>query len=312
MFSVCGGRETSLLVLFLLIYFGGSPLNAFSADVAQHSLLGEPYKGARPVADDQAQVIYYRAVGGSVNGPANVYLDQEFVTALQSGGYTSFCIRPGAHTMGAYLAEMPRYIGKNEDLYRTTLKGGMTYYLKVREQGGTLPLAVGKHTAEAELVNSRLQVHLLSRASQIEKCRYYGFTDQPAVVQKVYVLEADQLFAGRNRSMRMTAKGHALVGDILKDLQRNDAQLVRMSTEGHTDPMADEASNQLLGQEWANSVRQALIDQGAPQALLSATSAGSRESLKSNCYGAPEDQIICHAPNRRVTVRVEIRGNGTR
>ncbi|PMU08623.1 hypothetical protein C1Y11_20835 [Pseudomonas sp. FW305-20] len=100
----------------------------------------------------------------------------------------------------------------------------MTYYLKVRDQGGgTLPLVVGKSTAESKLANGRLQIHLQSRASQIENCRHYGFIESLAAVDKIYVLDIDQLFAERNGSMQM-----------------NIAVL--------TYPLDDEASSQLLGQ----------------------------------------------------------------
>jgi len=229
-FSIHDGRQISLSLALVFIYFFCSPLSAFSAEVAQKNLLGELFKGVRPVTGDQAQVIYYRAAGNPASGPAYVYLDQEFVTALLPGGYTSLCTRSGVHTMGAYLDEAPLYPGKNEDLYITTLKGGMTYYLKVREQGGTLPLVVGKSTAESELANVRLQIHLQSRASQIENCRHYGFIESPAAVDKIYVLDIDQLFAERNGSMQMNIAGL-------------------------TYPLDDEASSQLLGQARANNLR---------------------------------------------------------
>lgn len=303
---IYGGRCLALPAVFFALCLSVLSLNTLAGETTTNMLFGEPYKGAQLVGDDQAQVIYYRA-GGPHKGAANVYLDQELVTALQPGGYTSFCLRPGRHTLGAYFDEAPRYLGKSQELYGATLRGGMTYYLKVREEGGNLPLPIGKSAAEQELAMMRQQIHLLSRASQVETCRHYNFLEKPVMATKEYVLMADQLFSVPGRPGQVSESGRRSVGNILQQLQRDNAQVVRMDIEGHTDPMDIETHNQQLGQQWADAVRQALIDQGAPQALLKTSSVGSRELLKSGCYGSREAQLSCYAPNRRVMVRVEVR-----
>ncbi|WP_157284068.1 OmpA family protein [Pseudomonas chlororaphis] len=285
------------------------PIKAQAAEGAALKKFARSYQGSQPLGEDQARVVYYRVADGiHGKGAANVYLDQELVTSLLPGGYAEFCIRPGPHTLGAYLNDAHRYTGKNDDLYRATLKGGNTYYLKVREQGETQPLPVPKVVAEQELRDSRAQAHLLNRASQVEVCRHYSFLRQQENSQAQYVLMADQMLVGQVGSVKMTRSGMAEVKDILGRLQKTDAQILRVTIEGHTDPLASEADNQRLGQAWADAVRQALIDQGAPPALLKASSQGNRQPIKSSCYGTRDEQSVCYAPNRRVVVTIDLQG----
>ncbi|MBU4633457.1 OmpA family protein [Pseudomonas chlororaphis] len=267
------------------------------------------YQASQPLGEDQARVVYYRVADGiHGKGAANVYLDQELVTSLLPGGYTAFCLRPGQHVLGAYLNDAYRYAGKNDDLYRATLKGGNTYYLKVREQGVTQPLPVSKAIAEQELRDSRAQAHLVNRASQVEECRHYAFLDQQENRQEQYVLMADQTLVGPPGDVKLSRSGKRAVKMILNDLQRANAQILSMTIEGHTDPLGVEADNQRLGQAWADAVRQALIDQGAAPALLKASSLGNRQLVKSSCYGTRIEQRGCYAPNRRVVVTINLQG----
>lgn len=166
-------NDRVMLFAGLVFSFGYvSTTNAIGAELDNAKLLGKPYQAAAVTANDQSRVVYYRTSAEALGkGAANVYLDKEMVTALTPGGYSEFCVKPGQHTLGAYLGDAHRYQGKSTDLYRATLKGGTTYYLKVNEQGNTAPLVVGATVAEAELKGTREQVHLLNRASQIEACR---------------------------------------------------------------------------------------------------------------------------------------------
>jgi OOP family OmpA-OmpF porin len=290
--------------ILAVMTLSATSFGALAEERIQQKKIAERYKANTVLGEDQARVVYYRLADGiHAKGAANIYLDQEIVTALQPGGHAEFCVKPGLHTLGAYLNDAYLYQGKSTDLYRATLKGGSTYFLKVREDGITHPYSVSREAAEFELKDSRSQVHLLNRASQVEACRHYDFLVPSGVEQRQYVLQADQAFSGRS----INRAGRAEVAKILLDLQKNNAQIVRISVEGHTDPLDSESNNQLLGQVWADAVRQALIDQGAPQSLLKASSLGNRQPLKNSCYGSRDEQRACYAPNRRVTVNVEMR-----
>ncbi len=275
-----------------------------AAAAAQDGPLAGPYREVAPVGGDQAQVVYYRPAEQLAAGAANLYLDQEFVTALQPGSYKVFCVAPGRHTLGAYLDDAPDYHGKTRQLYAATFKAGATYYLKVREQGLNQPLPMSRLKAEPELAATREQIHVLQRASQVEDCRRYEFLDDAAVSVRSFTLPADATFDARGA---LTAAGAAEIDALIAGLRAANAQITRIEVEGHTDPVRTEADNQQQGQRWADSVRAALIQRGVPQSLVTAGSAGSRMLLKHTCYGGQHERQACHAPNRRVAVRVEVK-----
>ncbi|WP_449466927.1 OmpA family protein [Stenotrophomonas humi] len=293
------GRYFPVLLVCLLA--GTSAADAASA--ASDPFGGRFTESAR-VGEDQAQVIYYRASDALAAGAANVYLDQELVTALKPGGYTVFCVSPGRHMLGAYLDDAPDYSGKTRELYAAAFKAGATYYLKVREEGLNQPMPVSKSTAEVELGDTREQIHLLSRASRAEPCRYYDFLDDPTFSVRDFSILADTAFNARGG---MTEDGNRAVAAILDGLERVNAQIIRVEVEGHTDPMGTGSDNQAQAQRWADGVRRALIERGVPQSVVTATSAGSRMLVQHSCYGSRSEQQACYSPNRRIAVRVEVR-----
>ncbi|WP_312369384.1 OmpA family protein [Stenotrophomonas sp.] len=268
----------------------------------QDRTLGAAFSELQRVGEDQAQVIYYRDKQADSGSVANVYLDKQFVTALRPGGHVSFCVAAGSHLLGAYMDDAPRYEGKNEELYQAAFSGGKTYYMKVREQGGNEPLAIKKEPARVELEGSRQQVHLLSRAESSERCRHYGFHDRPAKGSQMLVLQADDSFS---ETGSVTASGRHALATLVEDLRVQGAQIVKITVEGHSDPLGTVAYNQNMAQRWANATRFGLIAQGVPQAIVSAESMGSRMLLERGCYGDKKVQRQCNAPNRRVIVQVE-------
>lgn len=265
------------------------------------------YHDAAQVAVDQAQVIYYRPVlPVQREGAANVYIDRQFHTGLLPGGYTLFCVAPGTHTLGAYLDDAPKYQGKKNDLYQANLQAGQTYFLRVREDGSTFPQPVNRDEATLELKNTRSQMHALSRADSVEACRHYAFLkdNDPA---KQYSLKADVRFArGQTSRQYITGTGHEAIRQLLTELHDDQAQIKRIVITGHSDPMGTTARNEMLGHQRANTVGEILVDAGIAQTLITTESAGNREPVVNTCYGTFEEQVACYAPNRRVTIDVEL------
>ena len=290
--------------LFVLVTAAGVLFEVGPAMAQGYRQFGADYSAVAAVGKDQAQVVYYRSGEGSDAAVANIYLDREFITALKPRGYIAFCMAPGRHMLGSYLDDAPAYSGKSDELYAASFKGGATYYLKVREGGGNQPLPVTKAVASAELGGQREQVHLLSRASMAEPCRHYGYLDVPASVMHEYVLPADSSFDGRDG---LSAVGDSQIQSWIESLQHESAQITRVEIEGHTDPTGTAAGNQLLGQRWADIVRNAVVSRGIPQSMTHSSSAGGRAMVKHGCYGSVEQQKACYAPNRRVVLRVEVR-----
>jgi OOP family OmpA-OmpF porin len=139
---------------------------AQTEQASKPQVFGELYRTAPAAAPDQAQVIYFRPVSEAPKASgANVYIGGHFHTSLLPGGFTTFCLPPGPHLLGAYQHDAPLYRGKTEELYRVNLDAGKTYFVKVSEDGTGLPVSVEREEAEQSLRTIREQTHAISRAS---------------------------------------------------------------------------------------------------------------------------------------------------
>jgi len=274
-------------------------------------VFGATYIAVSPVADGQAQVVYYRTSAiGQQKGAAHVYVDSEFHTGLLPGGYSTFCVAAGSHTLGAYLNDAPTYKGKNADLYSANLEGGKTYFLRVQENGSGAPQAVTREDAERELAGSRFQAQALSRASKVQVCNYLPKPSAQAPQFKDYALSGDVLFAfGKSGYQDIGDQGRTTIRDLITQLHREHAKLDRTEVVGHTDPIGSTSANHALGLKRAQTVRRLLIDGGLSAASITASSAGSSDPVTDECYGSKAEQVACNAPNRRVVVRVDVGGN---
>lgn len=267
------------------------------------SAFADPYQAVPAVAENQSQVVYYRdGTAGHIANTAHVYIDNEFHTSLLPGGFTVFCLAPGAHGLNAVLDDAPRYEGKKAQP-RTTLEGGKTYFLKVSEAGAVLPTAVTRVDAEKALARSPRQAHVLSRASAIKACNYLA-----PVEPQVYTLSGDVLFAfGKAGYSDVREDGRRAVASIVRELQQDGVALDRIEVVGHTDPIGSDAANETLGLMRAQTVRQMLIESGLSVGSITVQSMGRRDLLVDDCLGDRSHLISCNSPNRRVVIQVYAR-----
>ncbi|WP_371365431.1 OmpA family protein [Pseudomonas sp. QL9] len=277
------------------------PSAAMAARIQQTDLFGEPYRAALQVGSDQAQVVYYRlGVPGEKFGAANIYIDEEFHTGLLPGGYTVFCLAPGSHGMSAVLRDAPAYAGKH-DQPKLQFEAGKTQFLRVGENGENQPLAVPREQAEQELANNLRQVHVLSRASAVQSCKY---VHQPQ--ERSYSLSSDVLFGfGKASYEDIREDGRRDVGSLVRRLHKENVRIDKIEVVGHTDRIGRGAANEALGLRRAQTVRQLLIDNGLAPESISARSAGSRMPVTQGCRGDRKALIACYAPDRRVVIHLK-------
>ena len=283
-----------------------------SAVVASAPVFGANYSPVPTVLPGQAQVVYYRAIpaGQRTAGGAHVYVDGEFQTSLLPGGYSVFCVAPGAHTLGAYLNDQPLYKGKTENLYQTNLADGVTYFLKVAESGSSGdPVLVAREAAERELQGTCDQIHALSRASAVQACKTGAAYAAPvaAPAYKDYTLSSDVLFAfGKSGYRDISSAGRTELAKLAQTLQAQPEGIKHITVIGHADLIGKADAAQRLGAARAATVKQALSENGIPGRLIKADSMGNREPVDDSCRKtATPANIACNEPNRRVVVRVE-------
>jgi OmpA-OmpF porin, OOP family len=273
-------------------------------------VFGAPYAPVGQVGPQQAQIVYFRgpASGADARVAANVYVDGEFQTALKPYGYTVFCVKPGEHTLGAYLRDAPLYKGKSTDRFSGNLKGGMTYFLTMRDGNTGVPQALPRADAERELQGMRAQVHALSRASTVVACQTTPLPAAPVAQHKDYTLKGDMLFAfGKSGYRDMSARGREEIGRLVAQIRQENTTMGKIQVIGHADQIGSDNDAQRLGQQRALTVRRMLIERGIPAAQVEAESAGNTEPIVDECNGSRQQMIECYAPNRRVVVRVDMR-----
>jgi OmpA-OmpF porin, OOP family len=274
------------------------------------------YAPVGQVGPQQAQIVYYRDASAGVgrSAAADVYVDGALQTALLPNGYSIFCVKPGEHTLGAYIHDAPLYKGKTTGRSSAELKGGMTYFMKVAPAGSNgAPVVVPRNEAEAQLQGMRAQMHVLSRASAVQACDYPSVpmvqpatAAQPAAV-KNYTLKGDTLFAfGKSGTRDMTAEGRAEISHLAEQIRAENALLEVVTVIGHADLIGPDAAAQRLGEQRAMTVRRMLIEQGIPAQKITAESAGNSDPVVADCSGTMQQKIACNEPNRRVVVRVSL------
>lgn len=120
----------------------------------------------------------------------------------------------------------------------------------------------------------------------------------PVPVPVVHTLSADALFHfDRSGVQDMLPQGRSEVAELAASL-RSDAT-VRLTVVGHADRLGNPDYNQGLSERRANSVRQALIDEGVESSRVNAVGYGEARPIADN---ATDDG---RAMNRRVEAEVE-------
>lgn len=271
-------------------------------------VFGAPYAPVGQIAQDQVQIVYYRAQLPASQGKptaANVYLDEHFQTALLPNAYTVFCVKPGQHTLGAYLNDAPEYKGKTVNRFAANLKAGSTYFLKVQEDGNGAPQALPREQAERELQGARAQVHALSRAATAVACQVSQ--PQPKAQYKDYTLKGDLLFAfGKSGYRDISPAGREEISNLVAQMRRENTATKNIVVVGHADKIGSDEAAEELGMQRAQTVRRTLIERGIPASRIEAKSAGNTEPVVDDCTGSRERVIQCYAPNRRVVVRADM------
>ena len=123
------------------------------------------------------------------------------------------------------------------------------------------------------------------------------------VKERTFNLSADALFEfAKYGANDMLPKGRGELDAIAKELE--NAEKMAITVVGHTDRIGSDASNQLLSQRRALTVRQYLVDRGVPPMSITAEGRGESQPVKDCEEQARAALIACLAPNRRVEIQV--------
>lgn len=120
-----------------------------------------------------------------------------------------------------------------------------------------------------------------------------------------YEIGADTLFAfGKSDLRHMLPAGREQLDKLISDIGGDYSSLKRIVVTGYTDRIGSAASNQLLSQARAATVRDYLLASGIDVSLIQAIGAGASNPLVSCPGGNSASVIACLQPNRRVSIDV--------
>jgi len=266
---------------------------------------GEIYRRVPDVPRDEAQVVFFRRAdqSGASRDAAHVYVDGELEGALMPNGYTRFCVRPGVHSVEAYIGDAPLYAGKAYPKTDIELEGGGTYFVGVSENGSGEPVLYPRADAERLLETSREEINIINRASAVGRC-----SDRPERVGGPaiqFTLRAEVLFPfDRGDAASITAAGRGELEKIASQvLALPPESFARVTVVGHADPIGADAYNRKLSEARARTVADVLSQYGIARGLIHTVGVGSAEPVvECPSAGRRAERIRCNAPNRRVEV----------
>lgn len=285
-------------ILMLAAFASLSAMTVFNVQAENN--FGQAWRSMPAAASDQVRIVYYRPVEAVGNSPAHIYVDGEFQTALLAGGFSTFCLTPGVHSLGSFTNDAPSYQGKEQQPWRDNLAAGKTYYIRASLDGSGRPLVTSASDAQQQLVGTRQQTHLLSRASSVINC-------QEGTTQSYdnYEFSSDLLFkfASAN-SNDISDDGRNAIQQFAAMLKRQSNSQAHIIVTGFTDPIGDENSNLKLGQHRADAIKKLLVNNGISGANISTQSMGESQVTK-QCQGTRKETVACYANERRVVISVE-------
>lgn len=279
---------------------------------------GELFAKATPVASPLSKVFIYRPNVVPVPQPVNIYLDGHYHTSLLKGGFSEFCVTPGAMPVQTVLDDASRqHLGKQDPGQRLQFDAGKTLFLRLQESAYASPSlqVVNATAAQMELKNARRQIHTISRAKAVRECQ--DGVDVPAVAaapaalvspkpspERKFALEADALFEFGKAELR--ASGYNAIEILVHKVQSEYKSIETIRVVGYTDAIGPKKLNSKLSEARAVTVAEQIRAGGLkPSKGMQTEGRGAQELVKTDCANAPTPKNKqCHAPNRRVEVTV--------
>jgi outer membrane protein OmpA-like peptidoglycan-associated protein len=259
-------------------------------------------------------VIFYAPDDLSLAGATSIFINGGYHTSLVRGAYSELCYSPQRIEVAARQIQVGQ---RPKDQPDTTVSlqasGGKNFYIRVQEQNGRPSLqVVTALQAENELVGKREQIHTISRVHQdcIDVPRPPVMAVAPVApvleAPKRHTLSADSLFMSvRSDRNGMNPEGLVAIDRLVTQLNKDYVRIDALTIVGHADPLGNNALNERLARERAETVRAYIESNLQINAPISAVGRGSSELVVKTCsrQRTPEARL-CNQPNRRVDVEV--------
>ncbi|WP_407500954.1 OmpA family protein [Acinetobacter baumannii] len=133
--------------------------------------------------------------------------------------------------------------------------------------------------------------------------------EETPIIEHTSVIElsADTLFKFDGSTLNdLLPIGRQEVIDLASKISNGYVSVREVKLVGHTDRLGSDNYNLRLAQSRADTVRNLLIQNGVPDRVISATSAGKSQPVTDGCPGIKSNESLkaCLQPDRRVTVEI--------
>lgn len=267
------------------------------------------------VASGQSRIIFYRPTQARLPGAATIYVNGRYHTSLVAGGFSTVCLTPGKVELGVRQIDLQRRPNKDgfDSITQLNLPNAQNVFVRVNDQSlknlALVPVRAAE--ADAEVAQTRLQAHTISRVADALDCvnapaPTAATASVPPAAPRQMQLAGDTLFAfGRSDAAGLTANGLRAIDQLVSQINAEFSQIDRVHIVGHTDPFGSAALNDRLSAERAQTVSQYMLGRRQINGRITSEGRGMRELLVRDCAKVQSAaSIACNQPNRRVSLEI--------
>jgi hypothetical protein len=119
---------------------------------------------AQPTAGTARVIVFQRERADAESKPANVYLDDRYLSTVLAGAFTEQTVCAGSVRLATVVDDARlAHTGRNDSTQRVALTAGSTHYFEVILRNGDSTLLQTRSEADWRTAGGKRQVHALSR-----------------------------------------------------------------------------------------------------------------------------------------------------
>lgn len=268
--------------------------------------LGRTYAAPPKTSPKAARVTLYRPVSDARAGVAHLAVNGQYHTSLQSGAYSEMCIQPREFSLAAHMvqADTDDTVTPSSFSFKTIAAQDFYVRLNVNPNNLTDIALVSDKVAQQELQNTRRQIHVATRVSDLAECV------EPAILKTENItLSSDALFGfGKSDIDGFSAQGRNALDALIATLQKQYGSFdkIQINIVGHADPIGNPNTNRRISAARAQTIRAYMVKGGLDPNKITSEGRGDTEPVITTCAKtAKPENIACNQPNRRVVVVVQ-------
>ncbi len=291
-----------------------------NADKKQETL-GKAYSRETGLIPLSGRITFFRPALGDAKDTSSIEINGDYHATLQNGGYSDLCLN-AKHVVLNLQTILPNGDKSVMSAMEADLRPGDDLYVRVEPQGGRARMElVSSEAAQAELLETRRQMHTLSRVQGAVACALVAqkvpvqnvaknTTETSEVAQKnaIFYESINNLFQFNRADMGgLLGKGMQELTQAIEKLKLQLANSSKAKVEviGYSDFIGNPAQKQKIALERANTVRMFAIKNGISAEKISSQGRSDTEPVVGQCTNVRNIRNIqCNQANRRVVVQV--------